>query len=139
MTGDEPQGPYAFSGVPYDEGLRLAALRLQHDRLVEAQEEFLEDAARRWRRVQRLREFLDAVDERCAGCDVTAELQSWLAWAHRRCDRLDPLSPMAMAELRAYAAALRSPPDLPPQHPEEEIWRDMGLLDDLLVEEAVEP
>lgn len=43
-----------------------------------------------------------------------------------------------METLEAYAAALRSPPDLPPRHPEEALWCDMGLLDDLL-DEGVEP
>lgn len=128
MTGDEPQGPYAFPGGPYDEGLRLAALRLRHDRMVEAQEDFLEDAARRWRQVCRLREFLAAVP-------VTAELRARLDWAQALCDDLDPLSEPALTELQAYAAALLSPPDLPPRHPEEAIWRDMGLLDGLLDED----
>ena len=41
-----------------------------------------------------------------------------------------------MTELQAYAAALRRPPDLPPRHPEEAIWRDMGLLDELLDEDG---
>lgn len=128
MSDDKIQGPYAFPGLPYDEGLRLAALRLKHDRMVEAQEQFLEDAARRWWQVRRLREFLAAVP-------VAAGLREWLAWAQAHCDDLDPLSGPALAKLQAYAAALRSPPDLPPRHPEEAIWRDVGLLDDLLDED----
>lgn len=124
--------PYAFPGLPFEEGLRLAASRLRHDRLVEAQAAFLEDAARRWRHVQRLRAFLAAVEDRFAGATLTPEVQSWLAWAHTRCEELDPLSAPAMAELQACAVALQSPPDLQPRHPEEADWRDAGLLDEFL-------
>lgn len=133
MTGGpEHHGPYAFPGLPYEEGLRLAALRLKHDRLVEAQEDFLENAARRWRRVRRLRGFLAAVAECRAKAELSPDLQDWLRWAHAHCDTLDPLAAPALAKLQAYAAALRSPPDLPPRHPEEALWRDMGLLDEWL-------
>jgi len=74
-----------------------------------------------------------AVVERGAAAPAT-ELQAWLAWAQAHCDDLDPLSERALAELQAYAASLQSPPDLPLRHPEEAIWRDMGLLDDLVDE-----
>lgn len=133
MTGDRKGiGQYAFPGLPFEEGLRLAASRARHDRLVEAQEDFLEDAVRRWRRARRLRAFLAAVADRCAETTLTAEIQNWLAWAHALCEELDPLSTPAMAQLQAYALALRSPPDLPPRHPEEADWRDAGLLDKFL-------
>ena len=93
MTGGpEDYDPYAFPGLPYEEGLWPAALRLKHDRLVDAQEDFLEDAARRWRQVLRLREFLAAVAARCAAGSVTVELRDWLDWARAHCDDLDPLA-----------------------------------------------
>jgi len=131
----EPFAPYAFPGVPFEEALRLAASRARHDRLVEAQEEFLEDAAQRWRRARHLRAFLAAVEDRCAGDGLSAAMRNWLTWAHARCDDLDPLSPSALEALEAYAAKLQSQPDLPPRHPEEADWRDAGLLDAFLDEE----
>lgn len=131
----EPFTPYAFPGLPIEEAYQLAASRVRYDRLIEGQEAFLEDAAQRWHSVRRLRAFLGALEDRCAGEALTVEMRSWLAWAHARCDDLDPLSESALAKLLAYAAALRSRPDLPPRHPEEAIWRDMGLLDGLLEED----
>ena len=134
MTRDV-ESQFAFPSLPLDEAKRLAALRLEHERLIAAQEDFLEDAARRWRRVGRLRAYLAAVSERYAGDALTAEVWCWLAWASAHCDALDPLSAQAMEELQAYAAALQSPPDLPPFHPEEQLWRDMGWLDEFLDDE----
>ncbi|MFZ5683153.1 MAG: hypothetical protein ACOY9C_00785 [Pseudomonadota bacterium] len=133
MTGRRKRfEPCAFPDLPFDEALQLAALRVRYDRLVEDQEEFLEDAARRWLRVRRLRAFLDAVEDRCAGKALTADVRSWLAWGRARCEDLDPLSASGREALQAYAAALQSPPDLPPRHPEEEDWLDAGLLDEFL-------
>lgn len=128
----KPFTQYAFPGLPIEEAYRLAASRVQCDRLIEGQEAFLEDAARRWRSVGRLRAFLGALEKRCAGAALTAEMRSWLAWAHARCEELDPLSAPALEDLRAYAAALRSPPDLPPRHPEEADWLEAGWLDEWL-------
>jgi hypothetical protein len=58
------RGPAAGEGVPLpvlshdnlsdiDFALRNAALRLKHEQLVEAQADFLDDAAQRWRQVRR--------------------------------------------------------------------------------------
>lgn len=85
-----------------------------------------------------LRAFLDALEDRCAGEALTLEMRSWLVWAHALCEELDPLSTRALEELRAYAAALRSPPDLPPRHPEEADWLDAGFLDEWLYDEEPE-
>ncbi len=133
MTDDrEGLKPYAFPDLPFEEGLRLAASRLRYDRLIEAQETFLEDAAGRWRHVKHLRAFLAAVADGFAEATLAPEVQSWLAWAHAHCEEVDPLSPSALIHLQAYAEALQSPPDLPPRHPEEGDWRDAGLLDKFL-------
>ena len=121
-----------------EEALRLAASRLRHDRLIDAQAAFLDDAAGRWRQVQRLRAFLAAVEDRFAKAKPTAEIQVWLAWARGHCEELDPLSSPALLQLQAYAAALQSPPDLPPRHPEEAEWRDAGFLDEFLHPETEE-
>lgn len=134
----KPFVPYAFPGLPIEEAYRLTASRVRYDRLIEGQEAFLEDAAQRWRSVRRLRAFLGALEERCAGAALTTEMRSWLAWAHAHCEDLDPLSAPALEDLRAYAAALRSPPDLPPRHPEEADWLDAGCLDDWLDDEEPE-
>lgn len=135
---DKPFIPYAFPGLPIEEAYQLAASRVRYDRLIEGQEAFLEDAAQRWRSVRRLRAFLDALEDRCAGEAPAVEMQSWLVWARARCEELDPLSARAMEDLRAYAAALRSPPDLPPRHPEEADWLDAGCLDEWLDDEEPE-
>lgn len=133
MTGGrEGFTAYAFPGLPFEEALRLAASRVRHDRLVEAQADFLEDATERRRQVQGRRAFLSALEGRFKGRTLTAEIRDWLAWAHADCEELDPLSPPAIEKLQAYAAALRSPPELPPRHPEEADWRDAGLLDPFL-------
>lgn len=131
----KPFIPYAFPGLPIEEAYRLAASRVRYDRLIEGQETFLEDAAQRWRNVRRLRAFLDALEDRCARESLTVEMRSWLAWAHAHCEDLDPLSAPALEDLRAYAAALRSPPDLPARHPEEADWLDAGFLDEWLDDE----
>ncbi|RAK66361.1 hypothetical protein [Phenylobacterium kunshanense] len=134
----KPFIPYAFPGLPIEDAYRLAASRVQYDRLIKGQEAFLDDAARRWRSVGRLRAFLGALEDRCAGAALTAEMRSWLAWAHAHCDELDPLSAAALEDLQVYGAALRSPPDLPPRHPEEADWLDAGCLDEWLDDEEPE-
>jgi hypothetical protein len=136
VTGGENFTAYAFPDLPFEDALRLAASRVRHDRLVEAQEAFLQGAAERWCEVVRLRAFLNALEERCSGEGLTPEITSWLSWGHAHCNRLDPLSAPAIEELRTYAASLRSPPDLPPRHPEEADWQDAGLLDEFLDAEA---
>jgi hypothetical protein len=134
----KPFIPYAFPRLPIEEAYQLAASRVRYDRLIEGQEAFLEDAAQRWRRVRRLRAFLGALEEQYAGDPLSVEMRSWLVWAHASCEELDPLSARALEELRAYAAALREPPDLPPRHPEEADWLDAGFLDEWLDDEVPE-
>lgn len=116
-----------------DLAMRDAALRLQYERQIEAQADYLEDAALRWRQARRLRQFLEAA--RGCGLPETPALKAWFAWAHARCDDLDPLSPSNRADLQAYAAALREPPAVGPSDPEEPYWRDMGWLEPLLDED----
>lgn len=115
-----------------DLAMRRAAERLKYERLIEAQADYLEDAAHRWRQANRLRHFLQAA--RTCGLPETDALQAWFAWAHARCEDLDPLSAANRGDLQSYAAALCAPPDLGPPDPEEPLWRDMGWLEPLLDE-----
>jgi hypothetical protein len=75
MTRRDETGPSEL-----DLAMREAARRLKHEELVAAQADFLDDAAHRWRQVQELRAFLQAVRRRL-GRAQTPELKQWLAWA----------------------------------------------------------
>jgi len=117
-----------------DTAMRKAALRLQHEQLIAAQGEYLDDAVLRWRHVQNMRAFLQAVRTRFDGAPP-AGFEAWLAWAYAYCDEMDPLSDLGLKDLQAYASSLRPPPNLGPPDPEEQLWRDMGWLDPLLGED----
>lgn len=112
--------------------MRRAAERLKYERLIEAEADYLDDAARRWLWVRGLRQFLTAAQ--ACGLPETPALQAWFAWGHARCEELDPLSAANRGDLQAYAAALCDPPELGPPDQDEALWRDMGWLKPYLEE-----
>jgi hypothetical protein len=75
------------------ENARRAALRVER----EAEADFLktlEEEAASWKRAERLRTYIAAVEARGRGCDggAPAETQAWLAQARRHADRIDPMT-----------------------------------------------
>lgn len=60
-------------------------------------------------------------------------MTAWLEWAEAHVTALDPLSAQGLTDLRRNAEILASDPvDDEPWDGDEQHWRDMGWLDDLL-------
>ncbi|GEM_PF-1580903 len=53
----------------------------------------LEADAAAWRRAEKLRAYIAAVERQCTNTGERESRSDWLAWAQRQADRMDPLTP----------------------------------------------
>lgn len=80
-----------------------------------------------------MRRFLAELRRRLPPESHSATMTAWLAWAEAHVAALDPLSAQGLANLRRNAEILAPDPvDDEPWDGDEQHWRDMGWLDDLL-------
>lgn len=122
--------------VPFKLAMERAALRLHRERVAEAQGGILESMSERWVRTVRARAFLASLEARLASESLSDAMTSWLDWARNYIDQLDPLSVSSLADLRSTAETLAPDPvDDEPWDQDEQYWRDMGWLDEMIEEE----
>jgi hypothetical protein len=111
--------------------VRRASMRLQRERTIRARPKTLRALAERWEEAARLRAFLDAAEARIVAEPAPGALTAWLEWARGYAESVDPLTSAGLEELRAETEALLSLPEDDGEWDEDEqMWRDMGWLDD---------
>jgi hypothetical protein len=112
--------------------MRRAARRLRREREEKARPGMLRNLTADWQEAARIRAFLDALEARLASHPSREALQSWLQWARSYVQVFDPLSGASLGRLEAHAAILNEPQNEEEPDPDEQEWRDMGLLDEYM-------
>jgi hypothetical protein len=86
----------------WEEQERLRQEQAERERVERARVEALLAEATAWRKVNDLRSYIAAVEERAADAqtmDTSPKLANWLSWAREQADRLDPVT-QAVARMK---------------------------------------